>query len=386
MIPALGRRDLLAGAAAASLVRPSLVSGQGTSEVVVTLPRRVEVPLAERQARVVFDIDVPTKPFSPFDATAEELAQFGLPPRPDAGEPGILAWRSLVEGWRNARVELVDTPPADPDDGIVSVACPAIPAYPADRPPQASRSHNWSGAYLRAIEPSRFRRVTGQWRIPDACLPQGSASAREFRTSQWVGFDGTDPTSRSLPQLGSIWRRKQNGEITKRLWWQWWIRGAEKQEVNFINDFPVAPGDFISCTLTVDDPRAVRYVVVKNLGASPIALCFLATNQGLFPPDPMTILDVEGRVAEWVVERPKRFEKKPKKDWLYSLPAFERIPFTNCSAIVNDASSTVRTLERARLLRITDWDDDALPGRSAARVWNLNASGFDVYYTGPPPS
>jgi len=389
----IGRREVLAGLTVAPLLRPALVLAQGVREepLVVMLPERIEVPLAEQRGRYELRLEAPLSGLSVFDASPEQLAALGLPPRPDRDSPGFASWQADSAQWRVARIQFGEADeqpqPYEPAPAAALRQRAAQLAPPAGRPPISSASDNWAGAFIRSVEPLRFREVGGRWTIPAAWLPAGATNAREFRTSQWIGFDGADPRSRSLPQVGSQWRHRTNGTVQRRLWWQWWIRGAEIQEVHPIGGLQMMPGDEIEAKLTWVGPRTVSYLITRRRLAALSIVPFTVTANpvsGTFPDpeDAARVLEVEGRVAEWMVERPRRLRKRKKQDWLYRLPAFDTVVFSDCYAVANDSAALRRDLGRARLVRITDWDDAATPGLTVARVWNLQANGFEVRYEG----
>lgn len=379
---AISRRVLL-GTGAAALAPPMLGQAQTaeapqTVEVRLGITPQVSIPdlsgtapstnafFAGQSGTVNLGYTLPPPPEALETASPDLLAAWELPPRPPAGTAAHRAWLAALRPLRFARLPVL--PPVGagvPGAGPVSLA-----------------SWNWSGATLRAPAGERFAAVEGSWTLPAARPPRGEhPRGAQARCSQWIGLDGLDPGSWSLPQIGSLQRF---GEFPdgQSLWWQWWIRRGTLQRGFPIDGIEVAPGDRIAARITVLGPRQVRFRLrVDPVRGAPTLLVFTVT---------LTIYDVapgrtelpktfgvEGRTAAWVVERPRASAPTPHAPSLYRLPHLDTVHFTDCAAVLE--SGERMDLRRAGALHIVDWDDPARPGRPVARTETpLGRTGFSV--------
>jgi hypothetical protein len=208
-------------------------------------------------------------------------------------------------------------------------------------------SRNWSGAYLTAGPAESFQQVWGRWWVPERlALPQETGAApalTEHRCSTWIGLDGHSQASRSLPQVGLLHAVSVDGnECRERSWaWhQWWVRGEEFPPF-VIENMPIAPNDEMICCVTVVSPLRVLFHV-KNQTTGKLA------NAAWDAPSPDA--PVEGRTAEWVVERPARL----LSNQLYPLPGYGSITF-DCAALATQRHTGVaasRGLRDAKLIRL----------------------------------
>src|SRR6202035_5621548 len=68
-------------------------------------------------------------------------------------------------------------------------------------------SNNWSGAAVRNNPDEAYVLLQGSWIVPRPYPPPPSASGGnwlqgDYTSSSWIGLDGFDPGSLSLPQIG----------------------------------------------------------------------------------------------------------------------------------------------------------------------------------------
>ena len=398
--PAFGRRAALLGLGAAAALRPASGSAQpvGIGHVDVLMKREVEAffPATPRTAFGTLGFTVtPLLPPpagtwlrdrvpAPSDPVWARLAAlgFGAPPRPStAANPAWLAWVAKVEAVRFANVshampvELLELAAQELLAPRQGRAAPA-PAPAAALGEPAETSLSWGGAYVRTLQPGRITAVQGAWTIPEAWVPPGATG--DFRTSQWLGLDGCDTASWTMPQMGTMRAFGARDGAQHRLWWQWWVKGARLDLAHQILGIPVVQGTRVEATVSVPPQPAGqpwRQVMFRLLVTEPapgdprpILLMFsvrMEAPRGL--PVPAN-LGVEGRIAEWIVERPRRYVDR-QSGWLYELPGFKPVTFEGCAAQTNQAARL--TLERARLLRIVDWEA-ARPGVGLTSVRRLD--------------
>ena len=234
----LPRRALLAGGAAAALARPGPLRADLARRVVVRLEREVGFWLLSETEMGRYRVAWagPPPDFDPVRADAAQLARYGLPPRPGGGADRA-SWEAEAATWRFAEPEWVDrTASRDAQKPILQ---PRVRDY--RRTPTRVPGENLGGAYLRATEGTRFGGIAAQWRVPESAPRQvpvrpaaRDGTTQDFRCSHWIGLDGCDPASRSLPQCGTL-RAFGNGAAEERgLWWQWWLAGGSHQAGNLI--------------------------------------------------------------------------------------------------------------------------------------------------------
>src|SRR3954447_5247853 len=216
-------------------------------------------PLSELERAAFSVIEMPRTPPS-FDlrtASDEQLAEFYLPPRPDpAREPGAYElWIKAMSGplqWP----DLGDRSPAD----LLMRASMGASLQAGVQ----EASSNWSGAIARTFDASRIRSIYGLWQVPDPKLaPHGAGPV--FASSAWIGLDGHDPASRSLPQLGSgHWLDRSSGTDVKTvfLWWEWFIRDWPLNHYYKI-EMPVKSKDWIYAQITKKGPATASFCLVN---------------------------------------------------------------------------------------------------------------------------
>jgi hypothetical protein len=307
-------------------------------------------------------VDAPPPGYDPQAWPDEENGRYFIPPRPDARKsPRARAfWQEAMQGphvWPIAAPDVV---------GALFAAADVKPhphfAGPAHGAAEES-SANWSGAYVRPRDFSNMVGAYGAWTVPDVSAP-GDASG-QFVASVWIGLDGHDPASRSLPQLGT-WQaidRAPGGTETKEFhaWWQWFERDAVTNGSVTISQFPISPGDRIFAIVRRLGGTEVQFYLHNRTTGNSFAFQFNGTSIALkqevgnINPRPVRI---EGRTAEWIVERPTRLGSSD----LYPLADFGQVHFSECVA-ETDSPGPARdvNLARARLMRICDWEPPPLP-------------------------
>jgi hypothetical protein len=222
-------------------------------------------------------------------------------------------------------------------------------------------SRNWSGAYITPVpRPNRFVQVMGGWTVPAPQPPRVPPSGtdrndEEYRSSTWIGIGGHRPYN-SLPQIGTGQHVVIVGgrpRIEFGAWWQWWVKGRPEHGVPIpILNFPVATGDEILASLTVEPPGDVHFNLKNQRTMLHVTFKVVA------PADILAL----GSTAEWIHERPTKDESRD----MYPMPSCTDVDFRHCiamSAPKLGALATLQTLDNPRLIRMCEEFDN--PHRSA---------------------
>jgi len=256
-----------------------------------------------------------------------------------------------------------------------------------------SVSRNWCGAVLGAHGGRRFDIVSATWTLPtDLRVPPGAASGQDdYRVSIWVGLDGHRVASPSMPQIGTTLVLRK-GEATPKAygWMQWWVRGKGGKdgytEVE-IEDFPLVPGETVTCGLFMSDQDDVHFSIRRHsdnelTGKSWVSHRLLSEDV----EKPRKGEAVAGSGACFVVERPMKHGTTE----MFPLPDFGEVTFRECWArtqpLAGSALSArrVRDIRAARRIRMVDVLGG--PGRMAtlASPARRNGSGspdsFTIHY------
>ncbi|HEX3179016.1 MAG TPA: G1 family glutamic endopeptidase [Methylomirabilota bacterium] len=285
----------------------------------------------------------PPDGFDPLSATAEQLEQFGLPPRPDARlhEAAFRVWERMMSQ------PLQILPPVFPVltgkfDYRINVRMLVL------RRPVSNleSSSNWSGGYITANHTRAFLMVFGSWTIPTPNQPAGAPDG-DYRCATWIGLDGVRRYSDSLPQLGTTQTVVVASGVTTRTveaWWQWWIRGANNPPVPFPAPFTVAIGQQVTCGLVVISSTRVR-IFMKNDATGQFARYDVDAPGAA--SSLATIAALRGANAEWIAERPMQLGSTI----LYPLADYGSVDFSNCLTVV---PAQVRDLRGARFIRMKE--------------------------------
>lgn len=326
----------------------------------------LDVIKARLRERVRFAKLSPKPGFDPLRASPEELAAFKLPPRPDAKRTPLafVNWRRMMSPplWFMPQAQL-DRFAADTSVAFTVSETRRQHQLLIGGPLTQESSRNWSGAYLRDNPAKRFVRVQASWIVPRPYPPppevsEGPWRAGIYHASTWIGLDGHDPGSLSLPQLGTsqVVTLPQDGDDATQLlvsvgaWWQWWVKGDPGNRPIDIPaaEFLVQPGDLIAAGLDLLDNGTVRFTL-KNQSSGQVYPPF-----DVAPPQhqggPLT---VEGRTAEWIVERPTQ----PESSDLLPFCDYGSVAFSNCNAavVLGQGLAEERSPQNARLIRLADW-------------------------------
>jgi hypothetical protein len=276
--------------------------------------------------------------FEMLAATDAQLAKYGLPPRPDskASPKSYALWKDIL----SPKKQLLQ--PA------FSVAAPSPEAW------ITSSSDNWSGAVIRAPAAARFARVEATWTVPrpypqERQAPNGPWTDGEYRSSTWIGLDGFDETSAAMPQVGTAQFVKASGNVLTvdtHVWFQWWVRAeATPTGPSRIDNLPVLPGDMIYCQLVARTPDEVSVLIVNLSTGLQTVFSVPAPHK----PGSAEQVTIEGRTAEWVMERPR-----PLNDpqGFFTLPNYGATFFSSCFAATTNGS--VQKLTGAEMISMSD--------------------------------
>jgi Peptidase A4 family len=323
---------------------------------------------SEIEKRVTFAKASPKPDFNPLAASDDELESFKLPPRPDArSSPYAFA------NWRRAMSPPLRFIPNDVFRGLVldlknlftiDVSRRQRPQLASD---SAELSNNWSGATIRDDLGETYDLVQGTWMVPRPYpppprIPGGLWSHGDFSVSVWIGLDGHDPGSLSLPQIGTTQvvsaatdtDNPSGLTVSVTAWWEWWFKDDPTSHQIDIPAalFPVQIGDVICAQLNVLNPTTVR-AFIKNLSSGLVYPGFDLTPPTVTVQNPAGPVKVEGQTAEWIVER----QTKPMSTAMLPFCNFGAVVFTGCNAQVVTAGGTSgdRQLQRARTIRMSDW-------------------------------
>jgi hypothetical protein len=209
---------------------------------------------------------------------------------------------------------------------------PALAGAPVARSHETSE--NWSGAYLLPTSGKRFVQVWGTWRVPFPRPPDGKDPAKEYQCSTWIGLDGQRRYENStLPQIGTL--QTVNSDMPPATAWvQWWQRDDPESTPITLWDFPVAPGDYVTCVITIltkadwpdqDYDQSVLFNIVNRTQHHAMAI--------RIDPPPIEKRSnrriwIPGATVAWVMERPAILKTKT----LQELANYGSTKFVGCAA------------------------------------------------------
>jgi Peptidase A4 family len=345
---------------------------------------RPSSPVVRDYLRAGLRVNFPPPGFDPLTESDERLEEFFLPPRPDT-DRAPQARASWEEAMRGPHI----WPKLENPENLVDELFEAVDlrSHPRLAGPAHSgfeqASANWSGAYVRPPDFSKAVGVHGAWTVPGPAAPGGIPG--DYVSSTWIGLDGHDPASRSLPQLGT-WQsvsRTEGGQTTQDIhaWWQWYVRGAATNGSVTIKPFPVSPGDVVFAIVRKLTDTSVHFYLHNRTGGNSFPFLFEgAVAAGVFAPpgvlNPLTVR-VEGRTAEWILERPAHLEDP----LLYQLPDYGGAAFVRCIAETDSTALLQEVdLERARLMRMVDWELPPAPSGVVSTPERDGPTGVKLHY------
>lgn len=330
------------------------------------LPQRV----ADRIEKYV-KVSFATAELDPRELADDELTLFNLPPRPDR-KAAPHAYRN----WQRAMTPPLNLPrePERIADLFAILPKQTRLARFGNARSLGESSRNWSGAYVRANPTQHICLAQGTWTVTETRAPKG---VNEYAVSTWVGLDGHHPASRSMPQLG-IQRASLSNPADEWLlaWWQWWVKPDPEGLQVVIRCMPVAAQDEIYAQVQEIGPAKVSFFMRNMTQNKSFAFAYELPNPWGPLPSPVH-LAVEGRTAEWIVERPLVPRHAPR------LGDFGQTLFTDCCAATGSGLGGPLTdiaLDGSRLIKLNEWDNHACPGRLASSALQEGPDSFAMTF------
>ncbi len=216
-------------------------------------------------------------------------------------------------------------------------------------------SRNWSGAFITPRDGRMFTEVHGSWTVPLVSAASGVTADNEYRSSTWIGLDGQRRyLHSSLPQIGTaqfVNVHTGTSTLSTTSWWQWWLRDHSNPPVTL--SLTVNPYDEVIASLIVVGETLVKFII-KNVTTGQVCSPFIRSAPTATMPNPPSLVQVRvsGATAEWVVERPTAL---PPADFLYDLPDYGTVDFSDChavSALAPQGTGRAESLVGARLINM----------------------------------
>jgi hypothetical protein len=318
----------------------------------------------------------PPEGFDPLTAEPDELAKYGIPPRPNAEDLPALA-----RFW----TEMFSPPLVFTESEFLFLADPVLISAQIRVATSERResSLNWSGAYITPRNGRQFTEVHGRWEVPAVAVPSGTSGNPEFRSSVWIGLDGQRRyLDSSLPQIGTAQFLNAPNDPPFSVWWQWWLRNNPMTFSPRPIALPILPGQQIMASLRVLDETHVHFLIENR-----------TTNQ-IFPPFTMDApidtasqiqVKVSGATAEWIAERPTNATTGDP----YELPDYNEVHFTDCFAISAimppgqpPGPGLVQTLDGARLINMYKVERNPSRTVTISKTERPDVNRFKTIYTG----
>jgi hypothetical protein len=280
-----------------------------------------------------------------------------VPPQPDATRMAALAkhWHEMFDG-----IEQFEDPAPKSIPPLflrpLNYMLRNLPAGTSPVPSPRNEGDNWSGAVQRARFGQRFAEVVGRLHIPKLDRVDNAPGERPPRCSAWIGLDGALMSSCAMPQLGVLFGPPGSGDAKEGgdacVWFQWWIRNKWTPPL-WLTGLEVGLGNTVLCQLCVTLPERTQVVVyARNESTNKVIALEANAPAGL---------RVDGRTAQWIVERPGDMAATDLRRQLFELPSFKSITIDGCAARAVDAcngASEEVSLRGATRLRMTQRIDD----------------------------
>lgn len=257
-------------------------------------------------------------------------ARIRLASNPPAKPPSCMTrlakhWKNMFEGVMECENPV---PKADPPPFLrpLSYALGNLPPGTKAVPSPRNEGDNWCGAVRQANNGRRFTEITGRLHIP-VTFGDPPKAMEPVRCSAWIGLDGAFPSSYAMPQVGVTFGWSSSGGapmvMDACVWFQWWVRNKWTPPFR-LTKMQVEPGHAVLCHLLVPTTeRTTVRVYVKNECTKEIF--------GIEADAPDNI-PVDGRTAQWIVERPGDPEAVDLNRQLYDLPRFKSVVIDDCAA------------------------------------------------------
>jgi hypothetical protein len=238
---------------------------------------------------------IPPRPPAGFHAETardDEIAQYGLPPRPAIGSPQYEDWRKIVSP-SITRIDPVLQQTMVTHGAVLNLSAgPSVPTNTLTL--EAASSTNWSG-YAMSAPAGTFNvnnnLIHARWVVPIAQQAFGSCDGTWWDSSQWVGFDGFG--SNDVLQAGTEADAFCSGGTTTPEY-SFWIEWAPLAEVRVTN-LPVTAGDVVAVEVWYTSSAPFGHALLVNSTTN------LSASVAFNPPNGTNF---EGNSAEWIMERP----------------------------------------------------------------------------------
>lgn len=281
----------------------------------------------------------PPAGFEPIQASDEELARFGYPPRPDSDRAprAYAAWQRAVtaSGVRVVpELEVTDT---------VAGSNRAVPEQAAGSQPKSS--YNWSGAVVTSgattyNSASTFYYVAADYVVPAARQEYGICDGGWDREMTWVGIDGWGSADVVKAGTESDGFCNKTGTATRYYAWFAWYPNA----TTTIKNFPIHPGDDIFVEVWHTSPTSADVYMVDYQANQHVSFGFTA-------PKGVSLI---GNSAEWVIERPLVNGK------LATISTYVSEYFSICAAVTENHAEYHPNSKSSFLLDMVDTDSNTL--------------------------
>jgi hypothetical protein len=317
----------------------------------------------------------------------DELALRQLPPKPVDYELEK-AWLATF-GKQLRFIAFDPSPSATPNLGFYQPTNVAThQAVTTRAAKQFDSSPNWSGVYILPKPGKRFVQIWGKWTVPYPAPPGGGEPKDEYQCSAWIGFDGQRRyLSSTLPQIGTLQTVKA-GMPSTTAWVQWWQRDDPANLPVTLSNFPVNPGDTVSCVLTVqternpDHKEHVQSVLFNIVNQTENNVMGLTVDPPAVEKGSTSRLWIPGATVEWIMERPGVLENKT----LRTLPDYGTWECYDCVAV--EASDQDTSVEAqvprdladpwfVRMYQVLSGPSRSVPVSTPALI---NESSFNVTY------
>lgn len=350
------------------------------------------------------------------DPVARKL--FWLPDPPGADCPGLQAfWTRLSTGITAYRcpetidgptrdIEFLSNPPAGdirPEDWVRGNGAS-----------RQSRSPNWAGATVHAVDGGTLTQVVGGWTEPGLVRSGSYLPEQEFRSSVWIGFNGHAAYyDAALPQIGTMQRIFSDDVGTLQtehwVWFEWWANtkavDAAKLLLPVYLNLDVGPGDTVLCSVEIipGDPAA------DHEETYPFVARMCVCVEYLHKPDKVLVMPFivhpplvdrhqvrpTGSTANWIAELPDNVDKAHP----FLMPRFvtqadpaDTVTFEHCAAAVAvHAGAPIfgeQTLEVSRRFHMFSKPPeraDALEKIATALTPRISDTAFSIQVTGNRP-
>jgi len=223
-------------------------------------------------------------------------------------------------------------------------------------------STNWAGY---AINSNGVTAISASWTVPNiqGCASTAGSTKVTKGVAVWIGFDGLTANVVVPEQLGTI-SACYNGSPQFLAWEEDPTLGPAQS--NFANPAffrPIFPGDHITAS-------------IAYLGNNKFQLQIADTTQDVSRTYNVIFANTPRASAEWIVEAFYSFTSGQ-----VSLPGFQPITFSDCSATVNNVTGSITSLNAETITMVDN------NGNTIAGPQNLNQAGtsFQVAAVSPVP-